>query len=79
MQGRRILFEKKKQICGTLLRKKNVQSHKLLADMPSLEEEKLKDYILSEGDTGDEEKMFPEEFCDSDNVSDIKLKKRREF
>ena len=55
----------------------NVQSHKLLADMSSLEEEKLHDDILFEGDIDDEEKMFPEEFCDSDNANDIKLKKEQ--
>ena len=53
----------------------NVQSHKLLADMSSMEEEKLHDDILFEG----EEKMFPEEFCDSDNANDIKLKKEQSF
>ena len=53
----------------------NVRSHKLLVDMSSLEEEKLQDDILSEGDIGDEEKLFPEEFCDSDNANDMNLKK----
>ena len=57
----------------------NVQSHKLLADMSSLEEEKLHDDILFEGDIDDEQKMFPEEFCDSDNANDIKLKKEQSF
>ena len=57
----------------------NVRSHKLLADISSLEEEKLKDDILSEDDIGDEEKKFPEEFCDSDNANDIKLKKEESF
>ena len=47
--------------------------------MSSLEEEKLKDDILSEGDIGNEEKMFPEEFCDSNNANDIKLKKEESF
>ena len=56
----------------------NVQSHKLLADMSSLEE-KLHDDILFEGDIDDEEKMFPEEFCDSDNANDTKLKKEQSF
>ena len=36
--------------------------------MSSSEEEKLQDDILSEGDIGDEEKMFPE---DSDNGNDL--------
>ena len=57
----------------------NVRSYKLLAVMSSLEEEKLKDDILSEGDIGGEEKMFPEEFCDSDNANYIKLKKEESF
>ena len=57
----------------------NIRFHKLLADMSSLEEEKLKDDILSEGDIGDEEKMFPGEFCDSNNANDIKLKKEESF
>ena len=57
----------------------NDQSYKLFADMSSLEEEKLKDDVLSEGDIGDEEKMFPEEFCDSDNADDIKPKKEESF
>ena len=57
----------------------NVQSHKLLADMSSLEEEKLHDDILFESDIDDEQKMFPEEFCDSDNANDIKLKKEQRF
>ena len=57
----------------------NVQSYKLLADMSSLKGEKLKDDILSEGDIGGEEKMFPEEFCDSDNANYIKLKKEESF
>ena len=47
--------------------------------MSSLEEEKLHDDILFEGDIDDEEKMFPEEFCDSDNANDIKLKKEQSF
>ena len=51
----------------------NVQSHKLLADISSLKEEKLNDDILLEGDIDDIEKMFPEKFCDSDNANDIKL------
>ena len=61
----------------------NIRFHKLLADMSSLEEENLKDDILSEGDIGDEEKMFPREFprefCDSNNANDIKLKKEESF
>ena len=57
----------------------NVQSHKLLPDMSSLEEKKLHDDILFEGDIDDEEKMFPEEFCDSDNANDTKLKKEQSF
>ena len=57
----------------------NARSYKLLADMSSLEEEKLKDDILSEGDIGGEEKMFPEEFCDSGNANYIKLKKEESF
>ena len=40
----------------------NVRSHKLLADVSSLKEEKLKDDILSEGDIGDEEKCFLRSF-----------------
>ena len=40
----------------------NVQSHKLLADMSSMEEEKLHDDFPFEGDIDDTEKMFPEEF-----------------
>ena len=44
--------------------------------MSSSEEQKLQDDILSEGDIGDEEKMFPE---DSDNGNDIKLKKEDSF
>ena len=47
--------------------------------MSSLEEEKLHDDILFEGDIDDEQKMFPEEFCDSDNANDIKLKKEQRF
>ena len=47
--------------------------------MSSSEEEKLQDDILSEADIGDEEKMFPEEFCDSDNANDIKLIKEESF
>ena len=46
--------------------------------MSSLEE-KLHDDILFEGDIDDEEKMFPEEFCDSDNANDTKLKKEQSF
>ena len=57
----------------------NVQSHKILADTSSLEEEKLHDDILFEGDIDDEEKIFPEEFCDSDNANDKKLKKEQSF
>ena len=57
----------------------NIQSHKLLADMSSSEEEKLQDDILSEADIGDEGKMFPEGFCDSDNANDIKLIKEGSF
>ena len=57
----------------------NVQSHKILADTSSLEEEKLHDDILFEGDIDDEEKMFPQEFCDCDNANDIKLKKEQSF
>ena len=45
----------------------------------TLEKEKLQDDILSEADIGDEEKMFPEEFCDSDNANDIKLIKEESF
>ena len=52
-----------------------IWSHKLLADMSSSEEEKLQDDILSEGDIGDEVKIFPEELYNSDNANDIKLKK----
>ena len=44
-----------------------------------MEEEKLHDDILFEGNIDDEEKMFPEEFCDSDNANDIKLKKEQSF
>ena len=43
--------------------------------MSSSEEEKLQDDILSEGDVGDEVKIFPEELYNSDNANDIKLKK----
>ena len=43
--------------------------------MSSLEEEKLQDDILSKGDIGDEEKLFLEEFCDSDNANNVNLKK----
>ena len=57
----------------------NIRYHKLLADMSSSEEEKLQDDILSEVDIGDEEKMFPEEFCDSENASSIKLIKEESF
>ena len=57
----------------------NIRSHKLLADMSSSEEEKLQDDILSEADIGDERKMFPEGFCDSDNANDIKLIKEGSF
>ena len=39
----------------------------------TLEKEKLQDDILSEADIGDQEKMLPEEFCDSDNANDMKL------
>ena len=53
----------------------NVRSHKLLPGMSSLEEENLNDDVLSEGDIGDEEKTFPEKFCDSDNSNDIKIQK----
>ena len=45
----------------------------------SSSEEKLQDDILSERDISNEERMFPEEFQDSDNANDRKLKKRREF
>ena len=45
----------------------------------TLEKEKLQDDILSEADIGDEEKMFPEEFCDNDNANDIKLIKEESF
>ena len=38
----------------------------------------MQDDILYEGDTG-EGKMFPEEFCDSDNANDIDLKKEESF
>ena len=41
----------------------SIRSHKLLADMSSLEEEKLQNDILSEDDIGDKEKMFPQEFA----------------
>ena len=44
-----------------------------------MEEEKLKDGVLAEGDISDEEKMLAEEFCDSDNANDIKLKKEESF
>ena len=44
-----------------------------------MEEEKLHDDILFEGNIDDEEKMFPEEFCDNDNANDIKLKKEQSF
>ena len=39
------------------------------------EEQKLQDDILSEGDIGDEVKIFPEELCNSDNANYINLKK----
>ena len=58
---------------------KLLRSQKLLVDMSSSEEEKLHSDILSESNIGDEEKMFPEEFCDSDNTNDIKLKKEESF
>ena len=57
----------------------NTLPHKLLAYTSSSEEEKLQDDILSEGDIGDEEKMFSEEFCNSDNPNDITLKRDGSF
>ena len=41
--------------------------------MSSLEYKKLKDDIPSTGDIGDEQKMFPGEFCDTDSAYYVKL------
>ena len=57
----------------------NVQSNKLLADMFHWKDGVLKDDVLAEGEISDEEKMLAEEFCDSDNANDIKLKKEESF
>ena len=57
----------------------NVRSHKPIVDMPSLQKEKLQDDIIFEGDIVDEEKVFPKEFCDSDNANNIKLKEEQSF